>query len=58
VIPPDADAELQRLLVGSVADARWGAEGALRVEAAQDAAIREAIGAFARAGQLLTNREP
>jgi carboxyl-terminal processing protease len=53
VVPPDADAQLQRLLLGSVAEAKWGTEGALRVEAAHDAAIREAIGSFARATQLL-----
>src|SRR5258705_7130489 len=54
VVPPDADAQLQRLLVGSVAEAKWGTEGALRVEAMHDAAVREAIGSFARAAALLS----
>jgi carboxyl-terminal processing protease len=54
VIPPDADAQLQRLLVASVAEAKWGAEGAYRVEAMHDGAIRDAIASFARADQLLT----
>ena len=54
VVPPDADAQLQLLLLGSVAEAKWGTEGALRVEAMHDAAVREAIGSFARAAALLS----
>ena len=54
VIPPDADAQLQQLLAGSVAEAKWGAEGAYRVEALHDTSVRDAIASFARAGQILT----
>ena len=53
VVPPDADAQLQRLLVGSVAHARWGMVGALTVEAALDDAVRDARATFARASDLL-----
>ena len=52
-IPADGDAPLQSLLLESVAQAKWGTEGALRVAAAHDAAVRQAIGAFARTGELL-----
>jgi hypothetical protein len=41
------------VLVTSVAEAKWGNEGAYRVEALHDTAIREAIASFARANQLL-----
>jgi hypothetical protein len=54
VVPPDDDAALQRLLVLTVAQARWGTEGALRVEAAHDDAVREAIRGFSRAAALLS----
>jgi carboxyl-terminal processing protease len=56
VVPPDADAELQRLLLESVAQAKWGTEGALRVEAMRDPGVRDAIGSFARAAALLSAR--
>jgi carboxyl-terminal processing protease len=46
VVPADADAELQRLLLGSVAEAKWGTAGALRVEAMRDTAVRQAIASF------------
>jgi carboxyl-terminal processing protease len=52
-VPADADAQLQRLLVGSVAHARWGMVGALTVEAAHDDAVHGAVGAFSRASALL-----
>jgi hypothetical protein len=45
-IPADADTVLQRLLLESVAQARWGTEGALRVEAMRDEAVRAAITAL------------
>jgi carboxyl-terminal processing protease len=53
VVPADAaaDAQLQTLLMGSVAEARWGAEGAYRVEAQHAAAVRDAIASFGRAGR-------
>lgn len=54
VVPPDADAQLKTLLAASVAEARWGNEGALRVEAQHDAAIRDAIASFSRASQILS----
>jgi carboxyl-terminal processing protease len=53
VIPTDADEQLQTMLATSVAEARWGSEGTYRVEALHDAAIRDAIASFARAGQFL-----
>ena len=51
-IPDDADALVQLLLQPAVAFAKWGAEGAYRVEAAHDATIRDAIAAFAQAARL------
>jgi hypothetical protein len=53
VIPTDADEQLQAMLVTSVAEARWGSEGAYRVEALHDTAVRDAIASFSRATQLL-----
>jgi carboxyl-terminal processing protease len=52
-IPADADELLQSMLMTSVAEARWGSEGAYRVEALHDTAIRDAIASFARASELL-----
>jgi carboxyl-terminal processing protease len=47
VVPADADADLQRLLVESVAEAKWGTAGALRVEAMRhDGAVRAAMASF------------
>jgi carboxyl-terminal processing protease len=46
VVPADADADLQRLLAESVAEAKWGTAGALRVEAMRDGAVRAAMGSF------------
>jgi carboxyl-terminal processing protease len=54
VVPGDADAQLQSMLVTSVAEARWGSEGAYRVEALHDSAVRDAIASFTRASQLLS----
>lgn len=53
-VPSDADVELQRLLVSSVAEAKWGTEGALRVDALHEPAVREAIHSFDRAATLLS----
>jgi carboxyl-terminal processing protease len=53
VIPADGDDQLQGMLVTSVAEARWGSEGAYRVAALHDTAVREAIASFANANQLL-----
>jgi carboxyl-terminal processing protease len=55
-VPPDADGLLQTLLMASVARARWGMEGAYRVQALHDAAVREAVASFARAEELLKTR--
>jgi carboxyl-terminal processing protease len=53
VIPVDADAVLQDILLRSIAYAKWGSEGVYRVIAQRDAAIRQAVAAFARASELL-----
>jgi carboxyl-terminal processing protease len=53
VIPADADELLQSMLMTSVAEARWGNDGAYRVEALHDTAIRDAIASFAHASELL-----
>jgi carboxyl-terminal processing protease len=60
VIPTDpaATGDLQHMLVERVAETRWGAEGFYRVSARQDAAVREAMGSFERAGQLLGKSAP
>jgi carboxyl-terminal processing protease len=48
VIPADTESAtaLQRVLVARVAETRWGAEGAYRVGARQDPAIRQASKSF------------
>ena len=53
VVPSDADALLQDVLLRSIAYAKWGSEGAYRMIAQRDAAIRQAVAAFARATELL-----
>ena len=45
-VPADADAALQRSLRTSVAYARWGTEGAYRMDAMLDGAIRAAVSAL------------
>jgi hypothetical protein len=52
-IPADGDGVLQDILLQSIAYARWGTEGAYRVVAQRDRAVREAIAAFGRASALL-----
>lgn len=49
----DADARLQRELVSALAATRWGPAGYYRVEAVLDPQVKEAVGQFARAGELL-----
>ncbi len=51
-IPPDADAELQRVLVSAVAYARFGEAGRYRVMAVVDPAVRRALAAFDTAEAL------
>jgi len=53
VIPADGDAQLQDILLQNIAYARWGSEGAYRVVAQRDRAVREATIAFERASALL-----
>ena len=52
-VPADADALLQRALRRSIAYAKWGTEGAYRVDATFDDAIRQAVAAFGQAAKLL-----
>jgi carboxyl-terminal processing protease len=52
-VPADADALLQRSLRRSIAYAKWGTEGAYRVDATLDEAIRQAVAAFGQASKLL-----
>ena len=52
-VPIDGDAQLQDVLLRSVAYARWGYEAAYRVIAARDGAVRQAIAGFAKADALL-----
>lgn len=52
-VPADADVLLQRELRRGIAHAKWGIEGAYRVEAMNDAAVRQAIAGFGEAGKLL-----
>ena len=52
-VPADADALLQRALRRSIAYAKWGTEGAYRVDATLDDAIRQAVAAFGQASKLL-----
>lgn len=52
-VPAAADELLQRSLRRGIAYAKWGTEGAYRVEAMQDAAIRQAVAGFGEAGRLL-----
>ena len=53
VVPADGDALLQDVLLRSIAYARWGDEGAYRVSANRDVAVRQAIAGFSRADALL-----
>jgi carboxyl-terminal processing protease len=53
-IPLDADPLLQQVLRGGIAFAKWGTEGAYRVDVGRDAAIREAVGSFAEARKILS----
>ncbi len=54
-VPADADADalLQRRLRTSIAYAKWGAEGAYRVDASLDPAIRQAVTSFGDATRVL-----
>ena len=52
-IPADADELLQRELRSGIAYAKWGTEGAYRVEASADAAVRKAMAQFSEADKLL-----
>jgi hypothetical protein len=52
-VPADANDLLQGMLAERVAETRWGTEGAYRVLARRDGAIRDAAATFARAVDLL-----
>lgn len=52
-IPADADELLQRELQRGIAYAKWGTEGAYRIDARFDTAVRQAIGGFSEASKLL-----
>ena len=59
VIPPDEDERLQRVLVRSVALAKWGEEGFYRIAALLDPAVEAAAKQFERAATILsTAKEP
>jgi carboxyl-terminal processing protease len=51
-VPTDGDALLQEILLRSVAYAKWGSEGVYRVIAQRDAAVTQAVAAFAQAAAL------
>lgn len=55
-IPADADGILQQRMRTAIAFAKWGAEGAYRVEAEHDQAITDAIASFAQASKLSVAR--
>ena len=52
-IPFDADCLLQQVLREGIAFAKWGTEGAYRVNAGRDPTIREAMSSFAEARRIL-----
>ena len=52
-VPADADDLLQRELRSGIAYAKWGTEGAYRVEVKADAAVQKAMAGFSEAGKLL-----
>ena len=59
VIPPDEDERLQRVLIRSVALAKWGEEGFYRIAALLDPAVEAAAKQFERAATILsTAKEP
>ena len=59
VIPPEEDERLQRVLVRSVALAKWGEEGFYRIAALLDPAVEAAAKQFERATTILsTAKEP
>src|SRR6266700_4100825 len=57
-IPADAGDQLQRLLVRSVALAKWGEEGLYRIAAASDPAVETAARQFDRATAILNVARP
>ncbi len=57
-IPADAGDQLQRLLVRSVALAKWGEEGLYRIAAASDPAVETAAKQFERATAILNAARP
>jgi hypothetical protein len=52
-VPADADDLLQRELRIGIAYAKWGTEGAYRVEVKLDGAVQKAMAGFSEAGKLL-----
>jgi carboxyl-terminal processing protease len=56
IVPVDEDARLQRALVSAIAFAKFGEAGMLRVAAAIDLQILEAVKAFGRAELLKPSR--
>jgi len=54
VVPPDGDDRLQRVLVRSVALAKWGEEGFYRVAAVSDPSVEAAARQFDRAALILS----
>src|SRR3989441_3204775 len=57
-IPADAGDQLQRLLVRSVALAKWGEEGLYRIAGASDPAVETAAKQFERATAILNAARP
>ena len=52
-VPAGVDAALQRSLRTAIAYAKWGAEGAYRVDAMLDDEVRQAVTSFEQASRLL-----
>ncbi|MDB4912599.1 MAG: peptidase [Gemmatimonadetes bacterium] len=52
-VPADADDVVQQSLRQSIAYAKWGAEGAYRVDVGRDQAIKDAVASFSEASKLL-----
>jgi carboxyl-terminal processing protease len=50
---PDADRRLDRLVVLSVARAKWGDEGVYRIAAIMDQQVKDAVAAFGKAEEIL-----
>ncbi len=57
-VPANVDATLQRSLRSAIAYAKWGPEGAYRVDAMLDDEVRQAVSAFEQASRLLGPTSP